>query len=189
MTANQANKLYGRLTAAERFRAMLSAAARGDKVEQRRLVRSAPEVIYTVPDSFGRAMAFCAVHDANRTQQLESATYYFRALATAEAADGKDRRARLFAAAKVFAYTFGILRRGWEAFALEHGFHPGAILPDQDDALTSAAEAIEEPPAAEEVLATLRLAEPGAEQVRTSESVASELAAEFVEILRVWGCE
>jgi hypothetical protein len=80
MNTDSLAKNYDVLSLAERLPLIHAASARGDSVEQERLKRSAPRVIYTVPDFFGLAEAFDEISTFHLLDLLDTAAAYNQAM-------------------------------------------------------------------------------------------------------------
>jgi hypothetical protein len=88
MSANGIVKHYGRLTPGERFRLILAAGARGDKVEQARLTAAGKCILLEVQDHAPFAIAFGELSMITFIELLEVAADYLDSLREAGLLEG-----------------------------------------------------------------------------------------------------
>jgi hypothetical protein len=133
MNTDALAKHYDVLTPAERLPLIHAASARGDSVEQERLKRSAPRVIYTVPDFFGLAEAFDEISTFHLLDLLDTAAAYNQAMWIADS--DNETAEWMLDCALMFGYLFQVKLAGWRLFCGEHGFDPErlwGLLPGTD---------------------------------------------------------
>jgi hypothetical protein len=123
MNTNALAKRYDGLTPWERLPLITAASGRGDETERQRLMRTAPTVVYRVPDYFGLGMAFNEVSRLHFMELLNLAALYFETMAHAD--DWEDEYGeRMLKIGRLFGYIFKVQLAGWRAFCAEFYFDP-----------------------------------------------------------------
>ena len=125
MTTNTLTKLYDRLTVAERGPLMLAAIARGDDVEQRRLVDAAVWKHRRVTDTYGWVISASLVAGEYHERQWELLAYLlFAKFQVAEQAEAGDNVEWLLFIHDVAAYRFIVNETAWGMFCDELRIDP-----------------------------------------------------------------
>jgi hypothetical protein len=124
MNTNGLAKQYDKLTPLERLPLIMAAAARGDEAERNRLVQSAPQSCYSMPDYWGAAETFRYLSDFHFMKLLDFAAAYFDCFAAApkpkKSADPLDG----WAEAMLCGYLFQTYLTGWHKFCAEINMAP-----------------------------------------------------------------
>jgi hypothetical protein len=188
MNTDALAKHYDVLTPSERLPLLHAASARGDSVEQQRLMRSARKVMYAVPDYYGLAEAFDHLSMYHLLEVLDTAADYNRAMWIADSDD--DVAGRMLDASLMCGYVFKVQLEGWRIFCSEVGFDPErnwSLLPGYEtirrtEKLAAHAAFLPEGAAAY----AKRLAGTDVE-LKTAESVAATLHAALEQLTELWG--
>jgi len=124
MNTKNLQKHYDKLTARERYAAMVAANQRGDNQELAALAQSAPRIVFSVTDAYGlsRAFEFLAAH--NHIMRLGYAALLF----SLPLNDGRQADVTEAFLAQV---TRRILaeRAAWQAICAEYGIDAELFLP------------------------------------------------------------
>jgi hypothetical protein len=180
---------YGALTPAERLALMMAAGVRGDDVEHARLADAAPRVLWRVPHTFGRALAFLAVFSHHRMECLDLAALFFKTTALADAATGK-LATRLRDVIGLYGYLVKVNADGWTRFCAAEQLDP-ALCEDVSPGGATLEHAAREAAAIgfteDEARAYVRRGEQVApDNLTTAVSVAGELHEAFTFLLKHW---
>src|SRR5262245_42936254 len=110
--------LYDKLTPLERLPLIMAAAARGDKVERDKLVRSAPRTVYRLPDHWGVASAFEFLAHVHFMKLLEITAVYFQAFGAVNGGKARQSEASAVGWDHLLAtgYELNTYLAGWRAF-------------------------------------------------------------------------
>lgn len=184
---------YGALPAADRFALATAAAAREDRVELARLDAATQYRTLRASDQFPYAMAFAQVAMTHWCDRLTLAATFFKFRHLAAAAGSRGDVAA--GGARVFGYLLHTAAAGWELFCLRAGLDPAAGAGAEEwEATVAQAEAEAAarglPGSAAEVEAEMDATvgpDSGRAEVRTPESVAAELLAQYREVLNTIG--
>jgi hypothetical protein len=190
MNTNSLARQYDKLTPEERLPLIMAASTRGDELEGERLSRSAPRVCFTVPDYFGRSLAFREVAELHFMELLHLAGMFLGLLAGETEADKISERFR--GATMLCGFLFKTKLAGWRLFCQEESVDPmllWSVLPGFESlrwAEKWAATKAFQPDAAARFLASEFLGDSGRKQV-TAESEARELRECLEARAAFWG--
>jgi hypothetical protein len=191
VNADGVAKHYGRLTPRERLPLIVAAAARGDELDRRRLMDSAPRVTFRVPDHAPRWMAFRELVALQRVELLNLAGALVGCYQAASPGGRGDAEAveRLRAATMYAAYLFNARVAGWRLFCGELHLPPdqfGDLTPGREllDLANEIAAAVAF--TAEEATEYVRLRTPGAGRAPTAEDMAAGWREAYAERVDFW---
>lgn len=126
MNSQRLAKHYDQLTPRERFSLLVAAGTRGDWVEHRRLMQSAPTGLFRVRSHSGYLDAFHEVAADYLIHQLDVALLWWKGwimfLDDSEPSDTFARGLRLL------AYLFVIRRQAWQRLCEEYQIDGSAVL-------------------------------------------------------------
>jgi len=126
MNTNRLQKHYDKLTAKERFAAIVAAGMRGDDQEQDALMQSAPRKTFAVKEHYGISLAFERLSMYYQIRQLE----YAGLLMMASKIENPQDPDELFKSICVLAKRYQTGAAAWAALCKEYGIDPQA--PTQD---------------------------------------------------------
>ncbi len=115
-------KGYSKLTANERFAAMVSAQLRGDESERAALMQSAPTRVYVIKHHYGLSVAFDAVAAFQMARLLRDAGLILTAVLCANESE------QVSDAARIIALRYRTNRAAWAVVCNEYGLNPQAML-------------------------------------------------------------
>lgn len=138
MNSNGLAKLYDRLTPRERLPLIVAASVRGDEPEADRLARSAPTLLYRVPDYRGLSEALLDVSLLCMIRLLDLAAQLWHAEGLIESnqhlGKGEEKQAltecRLMIVLRLNAYLLVTELEAWGRFCGELNLEPDALLRD-----------------------------------------------------------
>jgi hypothetical protein len=191
VNANGVARHYGRLTPRERLPLIVAAAARGDEVDRRRLMDSAPRVTYRIPDHSPWWMAFRELVALHRVELLNLAGLLVGCYQAASPGQRGDVEAveRLRAITMFSAYLFNARVAGWRLFCDELHLPPdrfGDVMPGRELLDVANEIATEVALTSEEATEYVRGRHPDADRAPTAEDVAAGWREAYVEWVDFW---
>lgn len=123
MNTNHLARAYDQLTPQERLALVLAASARGDDVEQDRLMQSAPRFALTAPHHFGLIESFLMLSKLQFMELLDLAGTYLGAFG-AIGAKRKQEREAAWEEVMLLGYYFQTYLAGWRQFCAAMHFEP-----------------------------------------------------------------
>lgn len=126
MNTNRLQKHYDKLTAKERFAAIVAADMRGDAQEYQALFDSAPRKTFAVKEHYGISLAFERLGMFHQIRQLE----YAGLMILATYIDAPKYRDELFKGLGMIAKRYQTGAAAWAALCKEYGIDPHAITQD-----------------------------------------------------------
>jgi hypothetical protein len=192
MNTNAVAKHYGHLRPQERLALIVAAATRGDEVDRRRLMDSAPKVTYRIPDHSPWWMAFRELVALQRVELLNLAGLLVGCYQAASpgGGDAAETGQRLRATTMFYAYLFNVHVAGWRLFCGELHMPPdrfGDVMPGRE--LLDLANEIAADVAftVEEATEYVRLRKPDAGRAPAAEDVAAGWREAYAAWADFWG--
>jgi hypothetical protein len=131
MNTNRLQKHYDKLTAKERYAALIAAKGRGDSQEYDALVKSCPRKTWRVAVTIGIAEAFDSLAMFHVLMQLGYAASFYYLLANDDISEIKAAAGETVTAQDAMTLTQQRIlegREAWRAICKEHGLDPDQML-------------------------------------------------------------
>lgn len=126
MNINALRKKYDKLTAKERFAAMIAADMRGDDQEHDAIMQSAPKKTFAIKEHYGLAIGFERLSMFHHIRQLENAGL----LLLASKIENPQDPDTLFQSVCVITKRYQTGAAAWAALCKEYGIDPHALTQD-----------------------------------------------------------